>query len=340
MRKRVLSILNYFIFLGGGLFLVWWQLKTMTSAEKNEFYGSLKSANYWIIIPIAIMSILSHVSRSMRWKLLMEPLGYKPKLSNIFSVTMIGYLANAAVPRLGELLKCTFLARYEKLKVDKLVGTIILERSFDVICYFIFILITILIQIDTVSDFLKKELNQINSNPGTPIWLKFCILLVGIITFISILKWLLKKFPENKIISKILSFINGIWTGFQSIKHLKKRKVFLIHTVFIWAMYLGQVYLGFWGMEATADLSIKAAFSVLTLTTLSMIVTPGGIGSFPIFVMQTLLIYGIDAPVGKAFGWIMWGVSTSLIILIGLLCLITIPYFNKSSDESNAIPQE
>ena len=148
-----------------------------------------------------------------------------------------------------------------------------------------------------------------------------------------------KKFPENKIISKILSFINGIWTGFQSIKHLKKRKAFLMHTVFIWAMYLGQVYLGFWGMEATADLSIKAAFSVLTLTTLSMIVTPGGIGSFPIFVMQTLLIYGIDAPVGKAFGWIMWGVSTSLIILIGLLCLITIPYFNKSSDESNAIPQ-
>ena len=112
-----------------------------------------------------------------------------------------------------------------------------------------------------------------------------------------------------------------------------------MHTVFIWAMYLGQVYLGFWGMEATADLSIKAAFSVLTLTTLSMIVTPGGIGSFPIFVMQTLLIYGIDAPVGKAFGWITWGVSTSLIILIGLLCLITIPYFNKSSDESNAIPQ-
>ena len=119
MRKRVLSILNYFIFLGGGLFLVWWQLKTMTSTEKTEFYGSLKSANYWIIIPIAIMSILSHISRSMRWKLLMEPLGYKPKLGNIFSVTMIGYLANAAVPRLGELLKCTFLARYEKLKVDK-----------------------------------------------------------------------------------------------------------------------------------------------------------------------------------------------------------------------------
>lgn len=147
----------------------------------------------------------------------------------------------------------------------------------------------------------------------------------------------IQKFPENKIISKTVEFVNGIWIGFQSIKHLKKRKAFILHTLFIWSMYLGQVYLGFWGMEATADLSIKAAFSVLTLTTLSMIVTPGGIGSFPIFVMQTLLIYGIDAPVGKAFGWIMWGVSTSLIIIIGLICLLLIPYLNKDKNEINPI---
>jgi len=337
MSKRFLSILNYFIFLGGGLFLVWWQLKTMTIAEKDEFYDSLHSANYWIVIPIALMSILSHVSRSMRWKLLMEPLGYKPKLSNIFSVTMIGYLANAAVPRLGELLKCTFLAKYEKLKVDKLVGTIILERSFDFICYIIFIFITILIQIDTVSSFITKELNQISANPGVPIWLKFGILLIAISLIVSLLKWLFKKFPNNKIISKTVEFVNGIWIGFQSIKHLKKRKAFVLHTLFIWSMYLGQVYLGFWGMEATADLSIKAAFSVLTLTTLSMIVTPGGIGSFPIFVMQTLLIYGIDAPVGKAFGWIMWGVSTTLIVVIGLICLVLIPYLNKEKNEGKPI---
>ena len=337
MRKRFLSILNYLIFLGGGLFLVWWQLKTMTVSEKNEFYDSLHSANYWIVIPIALMSILSHLSRSMRWKLLMEPLGYQPKLSNIFSVTMIGYLANAAVPRLGELLKCTFLAKYEKLKVDKLVGTIILERSIDFICYIIFIFITILIQIDTVTNFITKELNQISSHTGIPIWLKLSILLIGILMMFLLLKWLFKKFPENKTIIKTIEFLKGIWIGIQSIKHLKKRRAFILHTLFIWSMYLGQVYLGFWGMEATADLSIKAAFSVLTLTTLSMIVTPGGIGSFPIFVMQTLLIYGIDAPIGKAFGWIMWGVSTTLIVIVGVVCLVLIPYLNKDKNESIAI---
>ena len=96
-------------------------------------------------------------------------------------------------------------------------------------------------------------------------------------------------------------------------------------------MYLGQIYVGFKGMGDTSSLPIGAAFSVLTLATLSMIVTPGGIGSFPIFVMQTLLLYGIHAPLGKAFGWVMWGVSTGLMITIGLISLLIIPSLNKQT---------
>ena len=68
---------------------------------------------------------------------------YNPALRNVFAVTMVGYLANAAIPRLGEVLKCSFLARYEKLKIDKLFGTILVERTFDLICYVIFIGFTI-----------------------------------------------------------------------------------------------------------------------------------------------------------------------------------------------------
>src|SRR6476661_3412778 len=135
MRKRLLSILQYIIFLGGGIFLVWWQLRSMTPEEEQDFRNAMSYANYWLVIPVVILCILSHLSRAMRWKLLMEPLGYKPALKNVFSVIMVGYLANAAVPRLGEILKCTFLSRYEKLQVDKLFGTILVERTFDLVCY-------------------------------------------------------------------------------------------------------------------------------------------------------------------------------------------------------------
>jgi len=63
----------------------------------------------------------------------MEPLGYQPSIGNTFLAVLIGYLANLAIPRLGEVLKCTLLAKYEKVPAEKIVGTIVAERAFDVI---------------------------------------------------------------------------------------------------------------------------------------------------------------------------------------------------------------
>ena len=329
MKKKLLSIVQYVIFLGGGIFLVWWQLKEMTDEDKKEFYNAFHHANYWLIIPVVIMCLLSHLSRSIRWKLLMEPLDYNPKLKNVFAVTMVGYLANSAVPRLGEILKCTFLARYEKLKVEKLLGTILVERTFDLLCYLIFIGITVLIQINLIGSSLKERFSQIANAPGVPLWLKITIAAVAITGIVLLIKYLFKRFPRSKIISKINNIFKGLGEGFSTIRSLKKRKQFLYHTLFIWTMYLLQIYVGFQAMNATAHLDLKAACSVLTLATLAMIATPGGIGSFPLFVMQTLSIYGIASPLGKAFGWLIWGVSTAIIVVVGLICLVALPYINR-----------
>lgn len=333
MKKRLLYILQYLIFMGGGLFLVWWQLRSMTESEKTEFYEAFHHARYWYVLPIVLMALASHLSRSMRWKLLMEPLDYHPKLSNVLSVTMVGYLANAAVPRLGEILKCSFLARYEKLKVDKLIGTIILERVFDMICYMIFIAITVLIQINVIGAYVEDKLDTITQSTGWPLWVKGIIALSILALGWFLVRWLFRRYPENRLISRVSHFIRGISEGLSTIRHMKKRRAFLLHTLFIWAMYLLQIYLGFKAFDGTDHLSIKAAFSVLTLATLAMIATPGGIGSFPIFVMQTLLIYGIDGPLGKAFGWMMWGVATGIVIVAGILALVILPYINKQHEK-------
>jgi uncharacterized protein (TIRG00374 family) len=329
MKKRISQLLQYVIFLGGGIFLVWWQLKSMNLEEKNEFYNAIKNANFWILIPISIMSIMSHISRSMRWKLLMEPLDFHPKLRNVFMVTMVGYLANAAIPRLGELLKCTFLARYEKLKLDKLVGTIILERSFDLICYAFFIAFTIIIQIKIIGSFATEKLNKLFQGNPTLTFLKLGLVVVAIILFWFLIRWIIKKNPQNKLINKTSLIIKGVFEGLSTIKHMKKKRAFLMHTLFIWCMYLGQIYIGFWGLDSTAALGIGAACSVLSLATLSMIVTPGGIGSFPIFIMQTLMMYGLTSAQGKAFGWLMWSASTGLIVLVGFVSLLLLPVLNK-----------
>jgi glycosyltransferase 2 family protein len=333
MRAKIFSFLQYVIFLGGGLLLVWWQLHSMTDQEEADFKFAITHANYLLVIPVIIMNLSSHLIRSLRWKLLMEPLGYNPSLKNTFAVTMVGYLANSAVPRLGEILKCSMLAKYENLKTDKLIGTIVTERMFDLICYFIFICITVLIQIDVIGTYVKNKVLEMGSTSGMPIWLKLLIIIAAIILLVFVFKKILNKYPNSKILLKIKGFIAGIISGITSVKNLKKRRLFLLYTLFIWVMYLLQLYIGFKAMEGTAALNIKAACAVLSLSTLAMIATPNGIGTFPAFVMKTLAMYGIADTQGKAYGWLIWGVSTIIIIVTGLIALLVLPYINKKKNE-------
>ena len=329
MRKKILSSLQYIIFLGGGLLLVWWQLHGMTEQERIDFKHAITHANYVLVFPVVLMNLASHLVRSMRWKLLMQPLGFYPKLKNVFGVTMFGYLANSAVPRLGEVLKCTMLARYEKLKVDKLIGTIIIERTFDLVCYFILIVITVLIQINVIGGYVKDKLAKYAASTALPIWAELIILLAAIFLIVFIFRKIFSLYPNSKVLIKIKDFVAGIGKGIATVRILKQRRLFILYTLFIWAMYLLQIYTGFRAMESTAELGVKAACAVLSLSTLAMIVTPGGIGSFPIFVMQTLSIYGVASSQGKAFGWLIWGISTGLIIVAGLISLVLLPYINK-----------
>src|SRR5687768_9943035 len=161
MIKKFWSIIKYIFFLCLGFFLVWWQFDKMTNTQRAQFSESLIHANYWVIMPIIIMSVLSHISRAVRWKILIEPLGYKPSIENTFYTVMCGYLVNTFLPRIGEILKCSLLARYEKIPVNKLLGTILIERILDLICYIILIIITFLIQLNYLSAFVKQKFEQV-----------------------------------------------------------------------------------------------------------------------------------------------------------------------------------
>src|SRR5664279_2072097 len=162
MRKKIVAVIKYLIFLGIGIFLMLWQFSKMSFAQNVQFRDSLRHANYIVLIPILILAILSHLSRAVRWKIMIEPLGYKPSTSNTFYATMCGYFANTFIPRAGEILRCTLLGRYEKIPINKLIGTILTERVFDLFCYFLVIIITIVIQIKTVSSFIKDKIMQIS----------------------------------------------------------------------------------------------------------------------------------------------------------------------------------
>lgn len=336
MGKKIGVILQYFIFLGGGIFLIWWQFDKMTPVEVVNFKRSLAHADYRILIPVVCMALASHISRSIRWKILIAPMGYTPSLFNTFGVTMVGYLANSFVPRLGEILKCTMLGKYEKIPVQKLIGTIVIERIFDICCYLIFIVVTILIQYRLVGDFVKVKLTAIvNNDTGMPLWGRVLLIVSITVALIWLLRFIFKKYAASKFIQRLKNFVTGLKEGISSIKKLQKRGWFLFHTLFIWSMYLLQVYVGFSAIQQVAHLGLNAAFSVLTLATLAMIITPGGIGTFPTAIFLVLTLYNIDQPTGEAFGWLMWGATTFIILFFGLLSLGLLFFINRKKQQQD-----
>jgi len=333
MKKTFFSILKYLFFLGIGVFLTWWQISKMTPLQKIQFKESLIHARYIYILPVFLLTIMAHISRAVRWKILIEPMGYEPKTSNTFYAVMGGYFANTFLPRAGEILRCTLLSKYDKIPVSKLFGTILVERVFDLLCYFLLLIITFLIQIETVSDFVTGKMSKMTDmGKASSLWGILIIILISLTIIFFISRHILIKYKEHRLVIKLKGIHLGLKEGFTTILHLKKRKKFIAHSVFIWACYLFEVYIGFSALDATSSLGITAAFSVLSLATLAMIVSPGGLGAFPIAVQQVLLIYNVD---NISFGWLMWGVTTAIVIVVGILSFGLLIYQNRSKNETD-----
>ena len=338
MKKRFALIFQYIIFLGGGIALVWWQFHSMTPVQLQQFRFALSTAHYWILIPVTIVAIAGYISRSLRWQLLMEHLGYTTSLSNVFGSLMVGYLINSFVPRLGEIIKCTLLGKYEKIPPQKLIGTIVAERVFDVICYLAFIIITVFIQYKLVGGFVEKKLNELFSNQTSmAIGVKLTVYGLLLIAIIFLCRLVFKHYAHSKIVTKLKNFLNGLSEGIATIKDLEKKKAFLLHTAFIWSMYVVEIYIAFYSIKETAHLGIGAACSVLTLATLAMIVTPGGIGTFPTAIFLVLQLYKIEGSIGEAFGWLMWGATTFIILALGTISLAVLFHQNKLKNQNQEV---
>ena len=330
MNKRLSTILQYTFFLGLGIFLVWWSIRDLDAADRSQIRMALRRARYWLVIPVFIILFASHYIRAIRWRLLMEPMGYRPSKTNTFFAVMIGYLANQAVPRLGEVLKCTVLARYEKIPADKLVGTIILERVIDALSLLLIFGITLVIQPGLYQQILDTFFNSPDAQEEKKI--PGYIVLLAIVGYIIllILAWMIIKKKNISDVGALFKRVGSrIWQGISAIQHLKKRGNFILLTVILWSLYLSGGYLGFYALQETSHYGWKEAFTVLSAGSVGMIVTPGGIGAYALILEKTMQLYGLQKGIALAFGWLLWLAQTTVILIGGLISFVAIPWYNK-----------
>ena len=282
MKELFIKILKFTGFFAIGVILL---IFAFNGISLNVIIADIKSVNYsWILLSL-VFAFIAYLSRAYRWTLIIEPLHYKPSLSNTFYSLMVGYLANFAFPRIGELTRCASLSKKEKIPVDKLLGTVIIERAVDLFCLLILLVFLLFIRLDTFGSFLEnsvlKPLSEKLIETLGFSWIIWVLILIFLVSGVASYFIFREQLASVKGVVKLKNIIKGVITGLKTIYKMKRRWEFLLHTLIIWTMYLLMTWVVVFSMPATSHLKLIDSVFILVIGGLGMSApVQAGIGAF------------------------------------------------------------
>jgi len=342
LKTYLINFLKFSLFLGVGLvilYLVYQKqdaayqedclLKNIPAADCSliqKVVDDFKVVNYaWIGLVLLLFS-LSNISRAIRWGMLQQSLGYQPRLINNFFSVMLGYFANLGLPRLGEIIRAGTISKYENIPIEKVVGTVVVDRTLDVICLLLVIGLAVLLEFDTVVRYLQ-ELSQLKDKGMAMLGL------VGVLGVLLGFVYLFRaRIEQTKIYKKVVDLLKGLWEGIKTVANIKNPGWFLFHTVNIWFMYFAMTYVCFFAFEPTAHLSPKVGLMAFVVGAIAITIpSPGGMGTYHLLVTSLLTLYGIAEADAFSFSNILFfSVQLGINVVLGIIALIVLPIFNRN----------
>lgn len=342
MKKKLISIIKLVSALGLGVIIIYLSLRGLTPQAKEDILKSFKLADYWWVVLSIFIGIISHLTRAIRWKILLQPMGYNPSLKTSFLAVMVGYFANLGIPRSGEVARCSVLYKEDGIPVNKSFGTVIVERSIDMVLFFLLFFITFLVEFKRLDEYVTANIYPAINDKFA--FISTDMLLGKIVLSIVVVSLLIyfifgKRIMRSTIFHKVINMLLGIWEGLKSILKIKNPFLFITYSILIWVFYYLMIYTCLFSLPQTSHLGISAALTVLVLGSIGIMITPGGIGLYPVIVAQTLVLYGItkESGYGDAIGWITWSAQTIMIIVVGSASLI---YLSLNKKKTNELPSK
>lgn len=319
MKNSIIKTVKIIVPLGIGIYLTWYFFASLTNEDLDQTKNAIFEANYFWIVLSLIVSFLSHVSRAVRWRYLLEPMGYNVSLSNAYHSVMSGYVINFTVPRSGEFARAGLLANYEGVSFEKGFATIVVERLIDVLMLGGIIFIAGILQTDSE---VLKEITTAEGGGSTSGF--YLMLVIGGVLMLTIIGVLYRANVKFRVffIEKFKGFLEGlktVWTA-------EKKWLYVLHTFFIWFCYVIGIWIFALAFEETKDMSVACVFAVFVVGAAAIAILPGGIGAYPTWITAVLLIYGMDFP---AYGIFLWIIQTALIVILGLSSLLLIQRKSK-----------
>jgi len=282
----------------------------------------------WVMFAL-LFYIWSNVSRAIRWGMLLEPLGHKPKLANTLSTVLVTHLVNLGIPRSGEFVRAGLIAKYEDLEAEKVMGTIVTSRVIDVLCLLVVIGLTLILSFDNfVGYFKESDL----ANGGSSIFTLTNLTILGGLGLAALaIIWRKRDYLLSTTIgSKIWNIILGFWEGILTIKELRSPSRFILHTVLIWICYYLMTYLMFFSFVPTEALAPVAGLVVFVFGTLGIVIpSPGGMGTYQFLISEGLTLYAVPAAEAFSFANLMFFSVQLCNVLLGIIAFVCLPIINR-----------
>ncbi len=331
MKQWLAKFAQFILFPALGISIVWWLFKDQELSNILEILAN--DTNYfWIFLSVSF-GILSHISRAARWQQLIKATGGKTGFMNAFWAVMTGYFINLLIPRMGEVSKCGVLSKYEKLSFTKVIGTVVVERLFDILMLIFLFAAVLVLQFDLLSEFLVRnvDVDKMKNAFFSPISYFFLFTFVVLVFIIR----------RNRHSVKMLYEFSSLWVkfkvGFSSIRKVENVPLFWFYTIFMWIMYFAMVYVSFFSFAATSHLGVVAGVTILLTGSLGMLVpVQGGLGTWHAMVIVTLALFGIDNDMAGIFALVVHGAQTLMIFVFGLLAFIILPFINRAKTVDEA----
>jgi glycosyltransferase 2 family protein len=316
--KKLGDVLKYALLFGLSVLLMWYALKGI---DFKLLKAQLVETNFFWLGLSLLVALAGFMSRAYRWRMQLKPFDSRITFADTYHATMIGYLANLVLPRMGEVFRCSVLRRNNRIPVEASFGTVITERLLDMIMLLSLTGIAFLLEFDRLNAYFQELLNDkylsLQQNKTLILTLSG-LLLAALAGVFVVLLFFLSNLQENRFFQKVVALVKGFLAGIFSVAKLENKPAFIGHTLFIWLTYYLMGYLAFFALPATSQLSPVAALTVLVMGSFGMSVpVQGGIGVFHIMVRSALLLYGVSLEAGMAFALINHTSQTLLVVILG-----------------------
>ena len=310
----MITFLKFSLPLLAGLVLLFYAFKNV---QLDDFLSKLNLTRYGWVIGSMLLSLVAYVSRAYRWQLLLRAADQKVSTFRLTLAVFVGYLANLAFPRLGEVVRCAVLKKTNQIPVSLSIGTVVTERIIDSLVLFFFLTIALLLEFDLIVTYFENILSTYHIPLDGILHTALTLLMIFSILVFVILRT--NKSWSQRIKKMAFEVLKGILT----IKSIQSTSLFLIITTVMWLTYFLMSYMIFFALEETSSLSLTAGFMLLVSGGIALALpVQGGIGTYHAMIAMMLGLYGIENTTGLFLATLLHSSQILSVVIFGGISLV------------------